>query len=98
MTVRRRAPIAVESSDDEDGVSPDSLRYQNSKSLSQLPTGQEVATAESRSRKIIVRALVGFAMVSGFLGIVWAGHLYLSALVVLIQVRQWTFAWTISLM
>ncbi|CAM9680764.1 unnamed protein product, partial [Choristocarpus tenellus] len=52
---------------------------------SQPQSFAEVALAESKGRKILVRTVVGVGMVAGFLGIVWAGHLYLSALVMLLQ-------------
>ncbi|CAM9479852.1 unnamed protein product [Discosporangium mesarthrocarpum] len=48
-------------------------------------SGGDVALAESKLRKILVRTTVGLAMVTGFIGTVWAGHLYLSALVVAMQ-------------
>lgn len=94
-SMRRRRSIAESSDDDEDATSPhgttspdrapssapvSAASHDNNKSQS------SVAVAESRLRKVIVRSVVGFFMVTSFVGIVWAGHLYLSALVVLIQV------------
>ena len=71
------------SDDDEDVASPRGPPPGGS--FSSAPQNS-VAVAESRLRKVIVRSVVGFFMVTSFVGIVWAGHLYLSALVVLIQV------------
>lgn len=85
---RRRRPAAESSDDDDDLPSPRA----NPPSGGAFAAGDDdsaknVSVAESRLRKVIVRSSVGFVMVTSFIGIVWAGHLYLSALVVLIQVR-----------
>lgn len=86
LTMRRRKPVTAESSeDDEDVNSPRGAPPGGSFSSASAPHNS-VAVAESRLRKVIVRSVVGFFMVTSFVGIVWAGHLYLSALVVLIQV------------
>lgn len=91
MGLRRRTSVPAESSDDEDGVSQNYviLRESSTRSAAGVDGGRErneVAVAESRVRKIALRTSVGAVMVTGFVGIVWAGHLYISALVVLIQV------------
>jgi len=84
-TMRRRKSAMVESSDDdEDFASPRGPPPGGS--FSSAAPQNSVAVAESRLRKVLVRSVVGFFMVTSFVGIVWAGHLYLSALVVLIQV------------
>ncbi|CAM9111681.1 unnamed protein product [Hapterophycus canaliculatus] len=82
-SVRRRRSVVESSDDDEDAISPRGIPGGAFSSSS--PPQQNVAVAESRLRKVIVRSVVGFFMVTSFVGIVWAGHLYLSALVVLIQ-------------
>lgn len=82
--VRRRRAVVESSDDDEDAISPRGTPG-GAFSSGSAPQ-QNVAAAESRLRKVIVRSVVGFFMVTSFVGIVWAGHLYLSALVVLIQV------------
>lgn len=83
--VRRRRP-ATESSDDEE--EEDEAHASPRPSLgTKAASAKSVAVAESRMKKIILRSTVGLVMVTSFVGIVWAGHLYLSALVVLIQVK-----------
>lgn len=92
MTTRRRPRAAVDSSDDDDDDAPSPPTYlPQGKSFSSSDPVNNVAVAESRVRKVIVRSIAGLGMVTGFVGIVWAGHLYLSALVVLIQVRRSLF-------
>ncbi|CAN0409351.1 unnamed protein product [Ectocarpus fasciculatus] len=88
MSNVRQRKLRVESSDDEDDTSPrgNSAGGTFSSAPAARNTQTNVAVAESRLRKVIVRSVVGFFMVTSFVGIVWAGHLYLSALVVLIQV------------
>lgn len=86
MGLRRRTSVMEESSDDEDIFADPRMSH----SLQRQGTsfgGGAVAVAESKVRKVILRCTVGALMVTSFLGIVWLGHLYLSALVVLIQVR-----------
>lgn len=89
MTTRRRRRAVVDSSDDDedDALSP-RTSPPSGKSFSSSDPVNNVAVAESRVRKVIVRTIAGLGMVTGFVGIVWAGHLYLSALVVLIQVSR----------
>lgn len=85
--MRRRKTATAESSDDDEDVnSPREAPPGGSFSSAPGSAHNSVAVAESRLRKVIVRSVVGFFMVTSFVGIVWAGHLYLSALVVLIQV------------
>lgn len=92
--VRRRKSVVESSDDDEDAISP---RGTPGGAFPSSSATQHVAVAESRLRKVIVRSVVGFFMVTSFVGIVWAGHLYLSALVVLIQVGvRWCFATQLS--
>ena len=92
MTTRRRRRAAVDSSDDDDDDAPSPPTYlPPGKSFSSSDPVNNVAVAESRVRKVIVRSIAGLGMVTGFVGIVWAGHLYLSALVALIQVRRSLF-------
>lgn len=93
-SVRRRRPAMESSDDDDDAPSPRAPRsrdgvgaFSGSSSSGGVAVGPSAApAAESRVKKVIVRSIMGFLMVTGFVGIVWAGHLYLSALVVLIQV------------
>ncbi|CAB1120846.1 unnamed protein product [Ectocarpus sp. CCAP 1310/34] len=87
MSNVRQRKLRVESSDDEDEASPrgKSAGGTFSSATTARNTQTNVAVAESRLRKVIVRSVVGFFMVTSFVGIVWAGHLYLCALVVLIQ-------------
>lgn len=88
MSNVRQRKLRVESSDDEDETSPrgKSAGGTFSSASTAQSTQTNAAVAESRLRKVIVRSVVGFFMVTSFVGIVWAGHLYVSALVVLIQV------------
>lgn len=87
---QRKLKLRVESSDDEDDFSPRGNPAGGTFSSASTARNAQtnVAAAESRLRKVIVRSVVGFFMVTSFVGIVWAGHLYLSALVVLIQVSE----------
>lgn len=78
--------MTAESSDDDDDVNSPRGAPPGGSFSSASGSHNGVAVAESRLRKVIVRSVVGFFMVTSFVGIVWAGHLYLSALVVLIQV------------
>lgn len=87
-TLHRRRNVA-ESSDDEDGDPAPRFHSRTGGGLTPSTSATNVAVAESRFRKIIIRSLVGIVMVNSFLLIVWAGHLYLIALVVLIQVNRW---------
>lgn len=91
MMTRRRRRSAVDSSDDDDDAPSPPTYVPPGKSFSSSDPVNNVAVAESRVRKVIVRSIAGLGMVTGFVGIVWAGHLYLSALVVLIQVRRSLF-------
>lgn len=85
MVIRQRSSVIEESSDDEDiFVETKTKRLLSGQRSSYY--GSRVTVAESRVRKVILRCAVGILMVSSFLGIVWLGHLYVSALVVLIQV------------
>lgn len=77
--------MVEESSDDDDGYLEPTKKGSNLQSQAS-GGGGAVALAESRLRKVALRSSVGALMVTGFVGIVWLGHLYLSALVVLIQV------------
>lgn len=85
-TMRRRKTATAESSDDDDDVNSPRGAPPDGPFSSASSSQNSVDVAESRLRKVIVRSVVGFFMVTSFVGIVWAGHLYLSALVVLIQV------------
>lgn len=92
MTTRRRRRAVVDSSDDDDDDAPSPPTHlPQGKSFCSSDPVNNVAVAESRVRKVIVRSVSGLGMVTGFVGIVWAGHLYLSALVVLIQVGRSLF-------
>lgn len=78
----------MESDDDDDMPSPFTTPCSCGSFAADDDSAKNVAIAESKLRKVLVRSSVGFVMVASFVGIVWAGHLYLSALVVLIQVRR----------
>lgn len=84
--MRKRKSVTAESSDDDEDVNSPRGAPPGGSFPSAAGSHNSVAVAESRLRKVIVRSVVGFFMVTSFVGIVWAGHLYLSALVVLIQV------------
>ena len=84
--MRKRKSVTAESSDDDEDVNSPRGPPPGGSFSSAPGSHNSVAVAESRLRKVIVRSVVGFFMVTSFVGIVWAGHLYLSALVVLIQV------------
>lgn len=86
MTVVRRRKSLLDSSDDDDDATSPRPQLQTNAALDSSASLNNVAIAESKVRKVIIRSVVGFVMVTSFVGIVWAGHLYLSALVVLIQV------------
>lgn len=85
MGLRQRTSVVEESSDDDDGCLEPTKKSSNLQRQASAGRGA-VAIAESRLRKVALRSSVGALMVTGFVGIVWLGHLYLSALVVLIQV------------
>lgn len=88
MTLRRRSSVPLESSDDDDDVYPRSgtTHKREGGSGGFIGGGGAVAVAESKLKKVAVRCAMGAVMVCSFLCIVWAGHLYLSALVVVLQV------------
>ena len=77
--------MAESSDDDDDG--PYSRSKVQTGGVMQPSLVTNEAAAEFRVRKIAVRSLMGLIMVVSFIVIVWAGHLYLSALVVMIQVN-----------
>ncbi|CAM9371368.1 unnamed protein product [Ascophyllum nodosum] len=81
--MRRRRNMAESSDDDDDGSYSRSKVQTGGVMQPSLVTNE--AAAEFRVRKIAVRSLMGLIMVVSFIVIVWAGHLYLSALVVMIQ-------------
>ena len=55
-------------------------------SATRAKSADEVKKSESKLQKILIRTFYGALMVAIFFGLIYAGHLYVVLLVVLIQV------------